>query len=488
MTQILPLQIGAVVRSRFAASARSTRDGSVVAAAHSRRDSITQRMLAVADVCALSAGLLVGTMLGPGSVDQLLWGAISLPLWLVLFAAYGLYSRDVRRINQRSLDDLPATFHALLVGSLGLSLLYRLLPTSSLDFARLLAFACTALVAIPMLRGLVRRVVLRWLGPERVLMIGERTEVSVLVRKMRAHPEYGLLPIGALAARGPQDGLELVGRGRYDELEEVISRHRVDRVLISHTTLHDETLLASVRRCRQLAVKVSVLPRLSDVMGPSVEIDDLEGITVLGINPVVLSRGSRLAKRTLDLLGAGMLLTLLSPVLAMVVLAVRLDSRGPVLFAQQRVGRGGRRFRLLKFRTMVVDAESLRARLEADSQDPNWLKLAHDPRITRVGRWLRHSSLDELPQLWNVLRGQMSLVGPRPLIEPEDRMVTGWGRGRLDLTPGLTGLWQVLGRANIPFEEMVMLDYLYVTNWSLWSDMRLLLRTLPAIVSQRGAN
>ena len=135
-----------------------------------------------------------------------------------------------------------------------------------------------------------------------------------------------------------------------------------------------------------------------------------------------------------------------------------------------------------------MNAEDLTEELFGDSTDAHWLKLERDPRITRMGRFLRLTSLDELPQLWNILRGDMSLVGPRPLIEAEDRQIAGWARSRLELTPGLTGLWQVLGRTNIPFEEMVKLDYMYVTNWSLWSDVRLILRTLPAVVTRRGAN
>jgi lipopolysaccharide/colanic/teichoic acid biosynthesis glycosyltransferase len=167
---------------------------------------------------------------------------------------------------------------------------------------------------------------------------------------------------------------------------------------------------------------------------------------------------------------------------------VRLDSPGPVLFRQERVGRGGRRFRVVKLRTMVVGAELRQAELARHSRDPHWLLIDHDPRITRVGRVLRLASLDELPELWNVLKGEMSLVGPRPLIEAEHLQLTGWSRSRVDLTPGLTGLWQVLGRTNIPFEEMIKLDYLYVTNWSLWTDVRLILRTLPVVVARRGAN
>ncbi len=179
---------------------------------------------------------------------------------------------------------------------------------------------------------------------------------------------------------------------------------------------------------------------------------------------------------------------LASPVIALAAVAIKLTSPGPVLFRQRRVGRKGKTFSLYKFRTMVRDADARTAELMAASQDPHWLKLDHDPRITRIGRPLRLLSIDELPQLWNVLTGDMSLVGPRPITPEHLDQVSGWARIRLDLAPGITGLWQVLGRTSIPFEEMIKLDYLYVTNWSLWLDIRLLLRTVPAVMGGRGAN
>jgi lipopolysaccharide/colanic/teichoic acid biosynthesis glycosyltransferase len=193
-------------------------------------------------------------------------------------------------------------------------------------------------------------------------------------------------------------------------------------------------------------------------------------------------------KRALDVSLSALILLVAAPFLVLIAAAIKLESKGPVFFKQRRVGREGEPFELIKFRTMVVDAEDQTEELFTESADVHWLKLDHDPRITRMGRFLRLTSLDELPQLWNILRGDMSLVGPRPLIEAEDRQIAGWARSRLELTPGLTGLWQVLGRTNIPFEEMVKLDYMYVTNWSLWSDVRLILRTLPAVVTRRGAN
>ena len=183
-----------------------------------------------------------------------------------------------------------------------------------------------------------------------------------------------------------------------------------------------------------------------------------------------------------------MLLVLSAPVWIVAAIAVKLDSPGPILFRQSRIGRAGRPFRLTKFRSMIADAETRREALLAMSRQDKWLDLEHDPRITRVGRFLRHTSIDELPQLWNVLKGDMSLVGPRPLIAEEDRNVSGWARRRLDLTPGITGPWQVMGRARIPFEQMIMLDYLYVANWSLWADVKLLIQTVPVVLTRRGAN
>jgi len=309
---------------------------------------------------------------------------------------------------------------------------------------------------------------------------------------MRATRSLRLEPVGIVGCGGSERqavGLPLLGSLDELDLPDLMRRHRIGRVLVADAEVDRERLLGVLRDCKTVSVKVSLLPATFSALGPSVEVDDVQGVTVLGINPPVLSRSSRMFKRGLDLLGAGLLAVLALPLLVGVAVAIKVDSpQGPVFFRQERIGRRGRRFRLLKLRTMDADAESRRSALLAQSKDPGWLHLEHDPRITRVGRLLRLASLDELPQLWNVIKGDMSLVGPRPLVIEEDRMVGGWARGRLDLTPGITGLWQVLGRTSIPFEEMVRLDYLYVTNWSLWSDIRLILRTLPTVLTGKGAN
>jgi lipopolysaccharide/colanic/teichoic acid biosynthesis glycosyltransferase len=272
------------------------------------------------------------------------------------------------------------------------------------------------------------------------------------------------------------------------DLADVIARHRIDRVILAGSDAIPGTVADLVRRAHRLGIKVDYLPDPLDVVGAGVEVDDIEGVTVFGLYPPVLSRSSRVLKRAIDVVGAvaGLLITAL-PMLVIAVV-VKLDSSGPVLYRHVRIGRGGRPFVMPKFRTMADGAEGMTEQLCARSRDPHWLRLECDPRVTRAGRFLRLWSLDELPQLWSVLKGDMSLVGPRPLIEAEDRQITGWGRARLDLTPGLTGLWQVLGRTRISFEEMVRLDYVYISNWSAWRDVQLLLRTVPALLTRRGAN
>jgi lipopolysaccharide/colanic/teichoic acid biosynthesis glycosyltransferase len=193
----------------------------------------------------------------------------------------------------------------------------------------------------------------------------------------------------------------------------------------------------------------------------------------------------------LDLVGSAAGLLLLAPAFAAIAVAIKLDSPGPVFFRQLRMGRSERTFRIFKFRTMTVDADARKhevAHLNKHLQtDPRMFKVPNDPRMTRVGRFLRRYSLDELPQLLNVLKGEMSLVGPRPLILDEDQHVNGWGRRRLHLKPGITGLWQVLGRDDITFEEMVELDYRYVAGWSLAGDLKLMLQTIPTLMRERDA-
>ena len=267
---------------------------------------------------------------------------------------------------------------------------------------------------------------------------------------------------------------------------EQVRAAEVDRVIVAPITTDSADTLDVIRVAKLLGVRVSLLPRLFEAVGTAVEFDELGGLVMLGIGRFGLSRSSLAAKRAFDLVGSTLALVATAPLMALIAAMIRLDSPGPVFFRQVRVGRGGRHFHILKFRSMVNDAEARKAGLVHLNEVEGLFKIADDPRVTRVGRLLRRSCLDELPQLLNVWRGEMSLVGPRPLVVDEDAKILGLDRSRLHLTPGMTGHWQVLGSTRIPMQEMVAIDYVYVANWSLWNDLKLLLRTVPVVISRAG--
>ncbi len=456
------------------------------------RDYRTRRLLMAGDVLALAIGIASWSLLNvPHVAAHILWAALTLPLWIVLFTAYGLYGAGLRRVGYATVDDIPSLAHALLVGTVAMWLYLQLVPPGKLNFPELLVFVTLAFVLGLVFRFVARRISSRLYGHERVLFVGSGPMTPILVRQISSQQRHGLTAIAALARdENERWPLALPMAGALCEVDPaaVIKEHAIDRVIVSAEGIEDEALLEMVSVCRQLGVKISALPSLAAMMGPAATVDHLEGITLIGINTPSLARSNRLFKRAMDIVGASVLLVLTAPIWLVVALAIRLDSSGPVIFRQNRIGRRGKPFRLMKFRSMVADAEARREALLAMSRQAAWLDLEHDPRTTRVGRFLRLTSLDELPQLWNVVRGDMSLVGPRPLIAEEDQNVSGWARRRLDLTPGITGVWQVMGRAHIPFEQMIMLDYLYVANWSLWADVKLILQTVPVVLTRRGAN
>lgn len=285
---------------------------------------------------------------------------------------------------------------------------------------------------------------------------------------------------------GGGERLESTDPHSFERLAKLIRELNVDRVFLAPSSSDSEPMLDALRRTMEAGVKVTIVPRLLEVVGSAVEFDIVGGVTLLGVRRSGLSRSSFLLKRATDIIGSLVGICLLAPVAALVALAIKLDSSGPVFFRQQRIGRDGKPFEMLKFRSMIDGAESQRAALEDQNESEGTFKLSRDPRVTRVGRWLRRRSIDELPQLINVLRGDMSLVGPRPLVVSEDQLIVGRDRGRLSLPPGMTGPWQVLGPARPILTEMVKTDYLYGATWSLWTDIKILLRTVTHTFSGRG--
>src|SRR3989442_5553774 len=209
-------------------------------------------------------------------------------------------------------------------------------------------------------------------------------------------------------------------------------------------------------------------------------------LTLVGVRSFGLTSSSSAIKRMFDIAASALMLFLLTPLMVLISLIIKLDSRGPALFHQTRIGQGGRPFQMIKFRTMVQGADARKPELASLNETDGLFKISEDPRVTRAGRLLRRTALDELPQFWNVLRGDMSIVGPRPLVVDEDERIVGWHRGRLQLMPGMTGHWQGLGAGRIPLEEMMTIDYLYIANWSLWADIKIICRTVPYVLGRRG--
>jgi exopolysaccharide biosynthesis polyprenyl glycosylphosphotransferase len=486
-----PATTGAQIASPLADVTRlpwSPEPRRIVARSYGPRDATVRSTLAAADVVAVCVAFAV--VLGPDAGwTNVGWSVSTLPGWVLLFKAYGLYEGDIKRFTRGMLHDLPSTIHAALVGTVLLRVYTSAIPLPLDDVADLLGFAAVTVIAALLLRIGVRRALYRVQGPERAVIVGDSASIPLLARKLRTHREYGVEVVGVVAGADTDVGeLPRLGHPAGLDLGALAAEHRIDRVILAGPEELEGTLGELIRVAHRLGVKVHYLPHPLEVLGAEVEVDDIEGVTVFGLYPPVLCRSSRLVKRAMDVVGALLLLLPAAPLMLLIAVAVKLDSPGPALFRHERIGRGGKRFTVAKFRTMVAGAEGMTEQLRASSRDPHWLLLDRDPRVTPVGHLLRLSSLDELPQLWSVLRGDMSLVGPRPLLEAEDRQITGSDRGRLDLTPGLTGLWQVLGRTSIPFEEMVKLDYAYVTSWSVWGDVQLLLRTVPVLLTRRGAN
>jgi exopolysaccharide biosynthesis polyprenyl glycosylphosphotransferase len=328
-------------------------------------------------------------------------------------------------------------------------------------------------------------VALRTTPTERCLFIGDAGSYGRLQSKFddpRINADLvGRMSLQRIARTGGRNASE-------QDLRELLEWTDVHRIIIEPQTLPAHEMLEFVRAAKSIGVRVSLLPRVLDVVGTSVVFDDLNGVTILGVRRFGLSRSSRVVKRAFDLAGGTLAFLAAAPVMAIIAVAIKLDSGGPVLFRQTRVGRDGTHFDICKFRTMATDAEQRKEELQEAAAKANGglFKLENDPRVTRVGRILRKTSLDELPQLLNVLSGDMSLVGPRPLIVHEDSQITGFDRRRLQLTPGMTGPWQILGSSRVPLPEMVKMDYLYVAGWSLWQDVKIMLRTVPYMIARKG--
>ncbi len=356
--------------------------------------------------------------------------------------------------------------------------------------------ASTLLLAVLWLAGRIVADRKRRTRPERTLIVGTGPTARAVLELTRRHPEHNLTVVGFIDDEpldlGPGDPPVI---GGLAGLWQASAELAIDRVIVAFGHAPDAEVLDHVRRCDGLGVQIDVVPRLFDLVGNAPSVSAIGGLPLVRIKPIGARRAERATKRAFDLVVAGVLLVPAAPVMLAIAVAIAVSDGRPVLFRQPRVGRGGAHFRIVKFRTMRnrPDGHDEAGALEPLRDDPvaayllDNLKRNSLDRVTPLGGWLRRTSLDELPQLWNVLRGEMSLVGPRPLSPYENRGLEPWQRRRQDARPGITGLWQVLGRSDVLWSERMQLDYTYVRHWSLAADMRILARTVRAVVRRHGA-
>lgn len=331
----------------------------------------------------------------------------------------------------------------------------------------------------------------RGIGVKRVVIVGAGEVGRRVMRTVVARPDLGYEIVGYVDDN-PDKGEGKIGRfcgfGSVDNLSEVIDTQEVDEVIITLPWNYHRRILGVLRACARRDVKARLVPDLFQLSLSRVEVGDLGGLPLIEIQEIAFSRGELAAKRVIDLVGSLLCLLLGWPLFLLIAIMIKLDSRGPIFFRQERVGENHRRFSIYKFRTMVSGAEKQLERLrDLNEADGPLFKMREDPRVTRVGRLLRRTSLDELPQLINVIRGEMSLVGPRPPIPAEVEQYRAWHEKRLSVPPGMTGLWQVSGRSELTFDEMVLLDLYYIEHWSPWLDLLIVLRTVPKVLASDGA-
>jgi exopolysaccharide biosynthesis polyprenyl glycosylphosphotransferase len=452
-----------------------------------QRDTLHKWLLVPADVVSTALAVALGVVVFG---EDRLSAAMLIPIAIVVVASkiMGLYDRDQHLLRKTTLDEAPAIFQLATLYTLLLWLTQPLLIKGHLGRDQVVGLWGLLVVLLLVGRSVARLVARGMSGPERCLVIGDAESAERVRGKIAATPSLsatvvGRIPLESEASNGQAPPI----LGDLDSFGHTVAEHRIERAIVAPGVSNSEEILGAIKLVKSVGVKVSVLPRLFEVVGSSVEFDDIDGVLLLGLRREGLPTSSRLLKRSMDVVGSGLGLIVLAPMLLGISLAVRLASPGRAFFRQKRIGRNGSAFEMLKFRTMVDGADERKEELLALNEADGFFKISEDPRLTRVGRFLRRSCLDELPQLVNVLRGEMSLVGPRPLVPDESHRIDESHQRCLYVRPGMTGLWQIFGSWRIPPDEMVKIDYLYGANWSLWLDMKILLRTVPYAVRRRGS-
>jgi exopolysaccharide biosynthesis polyprenyl glycosylphosphotransferase len=452
-----------------------------------RRDAGFRFALGLADTSALMAALALTAAVSQGA--HLRWYALgAIPVLWLAAKVIGLYDRDELLLRKTTLDEVPTVFQLATLCTMLCWLAHRMVYAGLFIARDALVLWLVLTLTLALGRALARALALRLSGTERCLFIGDERTAAAVSDKLAHGGGVRATLIGRVQVIEAKSwSSSTFSVQRLSEIRSLAQDMDLHRAIIAPTSDDTTEMHDLIRTFDAIGVRVTVVPRVLEVAGTAVEFDDLHGLTVMGMRRFKVSGSAGALKRAFDLAGALAVLGVLAPLLLVVAVAILLDGRGPIFFRQTRVGRDGKPFQMLKFRTMVPDAERLKAELIGRNEAKDgFFKIRDDPRVTGVGRFLRNTSLDELPQLFNVLRGEMSLVGPRPLIPHEDERITGWYRRRLELTPGMTGHWQLHGSTRVPLREMAAMDFLYAANWSLWTDIKVMLRTVVHILGRRG--
>ena len=461
---------------RVPAAVRADRLWHRHAVPESWRYPLLRRMLACADVAAaLLASLSIG-FAGAGEVGQFAWSLVCLPAWVGLAKVLGLYDRDERSLRHTTIDETLYLVLLALIGTSLLSVFLVLTPAGRPDASRTFVVGVVAAVSLLLLRALARFVWRLVTPPERLAIIGGAATACALKRKLELFGDMHATIVEE------QEALDFEDR-RASELLET-----VDRLVYAPSSLENKQVQRAFELCHATGTLLTVVPPYWDVFTPGVRLNHLAELPVLEYRKPDRSPSTIFFKRTIDLLVSGAALVILFPLFVLIAAAIKLDSRGPVVFSQVRAGVEGRSFRMFKFRSMVVDAEELLHNLVSlDSLSEPMFKLHDDPRVTRLGQLLRRWSLDELPQLWNVLVGHMSMVGPRPeQLEVVERYEPEHCH-RLAVKPGITGPMQVHGRGDLTFAERLAIERDYIGSISIGRDLRIMAMTIPAALSGKGA-
>jgi len=485
-----------------AAGALAPRERERLGRTRRNRGWFVRRFLAIADVAALLLAFVATELIfgrSPLAAESKpLVVCLVVPLWVVAVKLFGLYDLDEERPAHSTADELGSIFNLVTVCVWAFGSFCWITGVADPDPRRLTTFWFVLLLFVTSGRACVRALARRHTSfVQNTIVVGAGDIGQLIGRKLVQHPEYALNLVGFVDndPKAPLYGLDhLPLLGSPVEIAQIVADRDVDRVIIAYSRDENGSLLELIRTLRRLSVQIDVVPRLFDAVTPRVSMHMVEGFPLLGLTPARIPRSSRLLKRTVDVVGASVLFLLTLPVMAVVALLIRLDSPGSVFFRQVRLGAEMREFNLIKFRTMRDGTASEPHReYIRDIMDRGaapgagaLYKLQREDAVTGVGRWLRRTSLDELPQLINVLRGDMSLVGPRPCIPYETEFFSAHHFDRFLVPAGMTGLWQVEARAHATFAEALDLDVAYARGWSFGLDMRLLLRTPLLVFHRRG--